>query len=107
MARDPYRRPIRRARRAMRRRNGNDPFQLVILGPDEPLGLIALAAIARWAYRHRTAFVPFGITAAAFIIAAYTHPHHARYWILVAGTTVILTVILGIPHRLIWTGASF
>ena len=60
--RDPYRRQMRRARRAMRRRNGNDPFQLVILGPDEPLGLIALAAASRWAYRHRTAFVPFGIT---------------------------------------------
>ena len=62
--RDPYRRQMRRARRAMRRRNGNDPFQLVILGPDEPLCLIALAAAGRWAYRHRTAFAPFGITEA-------------------------------------------
>jgi S-DNA-T family DNA segregation ATPase FtsK/SpoIIIE len=103
MARDPYRRQIRRAHRAMRRRNGNDPFQVVILGPDEPLGLIALAAISRWAWRHRTAFIPFGITIAAFIIAAYIHPHHARYWLLVAGITITLTVILGIPHRLIWS----
>lgn len=102
MARDPYRRQMRRARRAMRRGN-NDPFQLVILGPDEPLGLIALAAIARWAYRHRTAFVPFDITIAAFALAAYTHPRHARYWLLAAGITVVATVALGIPHRLLWS----
>jgi DNA segregation ATPase FtsK/SpoIIIE, S-DNA-T family len=101
MGRDPYRRQVRRARRALRK--GNDPFQLVILGPDEPLGLIALAAAGRWAYRHRTAFVPFGITIAAFAVAAYTHPHHARYWLLVAGITVIVTVVMGIPHQLLWT----
>ena len=101
--RDPYRRQMRRARRAMRRRNSNDPFQLVILGPDEPLGLIALEAVGRWAWRHRTAFAPFGITLAAFAIAAYTHPHHARYWLLVAAITVLATVVLGIPHRLLWS----
>ncbi len=100
---DPYRRQMRRARRAMRKGNNSDPFQLVILGPDEPLGLIALAAASRWAYRHRTAFAPFGITIAAFAVAAYTHPHHARYWLLVAGITVLATVVLGIPHRLLWS----
>ncbi len=76
--RDPYRRQMRRARRAMRRRGSKDPFQLVILGPDEPLGLIALEAASRWVYRHRTAFAPLGITGAAFAAAAYAHPHHAR-----------------------------
>src|SRR5260370_24679200 len=101
MTRDRYRRQIRTARRAMRK--GNDPFQLVILGPDELLGLIALAAISRWAYRHRTAFVPFGITLAAFAVAAYAHPHHARYWQLVAGITVTATVVLGIPRRFMWS----
>ena len=103
MARDPYRRQMRRARRAMRKRGTNDPFQLVILGPDEPLGLIALAAAGRWAYRHRTAFVPFGITLAAFAIAAYTHPHHARYWLPVMTITVTATVVLGMPHRFLWS----
>ena len=63
--RDPYRRQMRRAHRAMRK-GSNDPFQFVILGPDEPLGLIALEAAGRWAWRHRTAFAPFGITSAAF-----------------------------------------
>ena len=98
--RDPYRRQMRRARRAMRRRGSNDLFQLVILGPDEPLGLIPLAAASRWAYRHRTAFAPFGITSAAFAVAACTHPRHARYWLLVAGITVLATVVLGIPRLL-------
>ena len=31
------------------------------------------------------------------------HPHHARYWLLVAGITVLVAVVLGIPHRLIWS----
>ncbi len=87
-------------RRAMR--NGDDRFQFVILGPDEPIGLIALAALGRWAYRHRSAFAPFGITIAASIIAAFTHPHHARYWLLVAAITFLVTVLLGVPHRLLW-----
>jgi DNA segregation ATPase FtsK/SpoIIIE, S-DNA-T family len=87
----------------MRRRGTNDPFQLVIFGPDEPLGLIALAAAGRWAYRHRTAFVPFGIALAAFAIAAYAHPHHARYWLPVTGITVTATVVMGIPHRILWS----
>jgi S-DNA-T family DNA segregation ATPase FtsK/SpoIIIE len=94
---------MRRARRAMRRRGSNDPFQLVILGPDEPLGLIALEAAGRWAWRHRTAFAPFGISVASFAVAAYTHPHHARYWLLVAGITVVVSVVLGMPHRLLWS----
>src|ERR1017187_10222933 len=84
MARDPYRRQIRRTRRAMRK--CDNPFQVIVIGPDEPLGLIALAVISRWAWRHRTAFAPFEITIAAFAVAAFTHPHHARYWLLVAGT---------------------
>lgn len=80
MARDPYRRQIHRARRAMRK--GDNPFQVVILGPDEPLGLVVLAAISRRAWRNRTAFVPFGITLAAFAVAAFTIPVMAGtgYW---------------------------
>jgi S-DNA-T family DNA segregation ATPase FtsK/SpoIIIE len=104
MARDPYRRQMRRMRRTLRK--NDDPFQLVIIGPDEPLGLIALAAISRWAYRHRSAFAPSGITIAAFIIAAFTHPHHARYWLLIAGITFLTTVLLGIPHRMLWTSPA-
>jgi DNA segregation ATPase FtsK/SpoIIIE, S-DNA-T family len=102
MARDPYRRQVRRMRRAMRDRD-DSPFQVVILGPDEPLGLIALAALARWAYRHRSAFAPFGITLTAFAVAAYAHPHHSRYWLLTAAITVLATILLGIPHKILWT----
>jgi S-DNA-T family DNA segregation ATPase FtsK/SpoIIIE len=102
MARDPRRRQMRRIRHAMRK-SGDDPFKVVIVGPDEPLGLIVLAAFGRWAYRHRSAFAPFGIALAAFIIAAFTHPHHARYWLLVAGITLLATILLGIPHKMLWT----
>jgi DNA segregation ATPase FtsK/SpoIIIE, S-DNA-T family len=94
------------AARGARCVKGNDPFQVVILGPDQPLGLIALAALSRWAYRHRTAFVPFGITITAFAIAAYAHPHHARYWLPAALATVLATVVMGIPHRVLWTSPA-
>ena len=101
MARDPYRRQIRHARRAMRK--GDSPFQVIVVGPDEPLGLIALAAVSRWAWRHRTAFAPFEITIATFAVAAFTHPHHARYWLPVAGITTLVTILLAMPHRFLWT----
>ena len=87
-------------------RKGDNPFQVVIFGPAEPLGLIVLAAVSRWAWRHRSAFAPFGITLAAFTLAAYTHPHHARYWLLAVGLTVLMTVLLGMPHRLLWSRSA-
>jgi S-DNA-T family DNA segregation ATPase FtsK/SpoIIIE len=101
MARDPYRRQVRHARRAVRK--GDNPFQVIVAGPDEPLGLIALAAVSRWAWRHRTAFAPFEITIAAFVVAAFTHPHHARYWLPVAGITTLVTILLAMPHRFLRT----
>jgi len=67
------------------RRYGEYP--MLLIGPDEPLTLIAAAALGRWAYRHRSAFVPFAIMAAAFVAAGAIHHHHARYWILAAVLT--------------------
>src|SRR5450755_2522387 len=101
MARDPYRRQMRRARRAMRK--GENPYSVMIVGPDEPFTFIALAAISTWAFRPRSAFAPFIITLTAFITAAITHTHHARWWIPVSCATVLLTILLGIPHRLLWS----
>jgi S-DNA-T family DNA segregation ATPase FtsK/SpoIIIE len=102
MARDPYRRAARRARRA--RRKGDQPYPVMIFGPDEPLGIIAAEALGRWLFRHRSAFVPFIVAVAAFIAAALIrHAHHARWWIPAACMTVILTILLGIPHRLLWS----
>ena len=100
MARDPYRRQMRRARRAMRK--GDNPYAVMIVGPDEPLAFIALAAISAWAFRHRSAFAPFIITLAAFITAAMMHGHHARWWIPVSCVTVLSSIVLGLPHRLLW-----
>jgi S-DNA-T family DNA segregation ATPase FtsK/SpoIIIE len=100
-----YRNPYRRYRRRMRRfgRNRYGEYPMLLIGPDEPLSMIAAAAFARWAYRHRSAFWPFVITIAAFATAANLHTHHARYWIIVAVLTFQVTVTLAIPHRLVWT----
>jgi DNA segregation ATPase FtsK/SpoIIIE, S-DNA-T family len=96
MARDPYRREMRRLRRAMRKNGDNSPAVL-ILGRDEPFGIIVLAAAGRWVYRHRSALAPFGIALTEFITAAITHIHHARYWIPEAVITATGTFVLGFP----------
>jgi hypothetical protein len=98
--RDPYRRTMRRTRRALR--NRDDAHPLLILDTGEPLGLILAGMAARWAFRHRSAFLPFLITGAAFAVGALTHPHHVRWWITTACLTVFATLVLGIPHRLLW-----
>ena len=100
--RDPYRRAMRRSRRSWRNRDGAYP--LLIIGPEEPAGVIIAGIIARWAWRHRSAFFPFTVTGSVFAAAAFTHPHHARWWITTACATVLVTVVLGIPHRLLWQG---
>lgn len=100
-----YRDPYRRYRRRMRRRYGRNRYSeypLLLIGPDEPLSLIAAAALGRWAYRHRSAFWPFAIAIAAFVTAANLHPHHGRYWLLAAVLTVLITTLLAIPHRMVW-----
>ena len=100
MARDPYRRYRRQMRRAFRGRHGGYPVLFPIAY--EPLGWIALAAFSRLAYRHRSAFLPFAITAAAFLAAMDLHPHHRRWWVTVAVITTLATIVLGIPHRVLW-----
>jgi len=64
MARDPYRRAARRARRAMRK--GEHPYPVMMFGPEGSPGTIAAAAIGRWLFRHRSAFVPFIVAGTAF-----------------------------------------
>ncbi len=74
----------------------------MFIGTGEPLVLIAIAAIGKWAFRHRSAFLPFAVTLADFIIAAILHQHHQRWWIAALLITAITTVITGMPHRVIW-----
>ena len=104
MMRDPYRRYRRHARRSLRSRR--DPYPVLFIDPGEPLGLIAAAALARWGYRHRSAFLPFAITAAAFIAAALAHPQHRRVWLVVALVTALVTILAAIPHRLSWASPA-
>jgi S-DNA-T family DNA segregation ATPase FtsK/SpoIIIE len=100
MARDPYRRQMRRLRRTMRR-NGDNHQAIVILGTEEPFGAIVLAALGKWAFRHRSAFAPFLIALAEFITAAILHQHHAMYWILTSALTITATTVTGFPLRVL------
>src|SRR6266851_9849605 len=97
--RDPYRHYRRQARRGWRGRR--DGYPIMFIGTGEPLSLIAAAALGRLLYRHRSAFAPFAITSAAFIAAEMIHRHHPRYWLAVAGVTAAVTILAGIPHRLL------
>jgi len=100
MSRDPYRRYRRQMRRAFQSRHGDYPILFPI--PYEPLGWIALAAFSRWAYRNRSAFLPFVITAAAFWTAADLHAHHRGWWVAIASITAVAAVVLGTPHTFLW-----
>jgi DNA segregation ATPase FtsK/SpoIIIE, S-DNA-T family len=83
-------------------RHGRYPVVLLDDYGYRPLGVLALAALSRAAYRHRSAFLPFAIAAAAFITAVILHRDHPGSWAAVAGVTAGLGVFLGIPRRLLW-----
>jgi len=83
------------------RRRGEDGYAVMVLGPDEPLFLIACAAVGRWAFRHRSAFAPLLLTGSAFIMAAVIHHYHAGWWVPVTVATVVVSLALGIPHALL------
>jgi S-DNA-T family DNA segregation ATPase FtsK/SpoIIIE len=70
--------------------------------PYEPVAAMAFAAFARLAYRHRSAFLPFAVAGAAFILAVIIHRHHPGMWVLVAVATLAAGLVTGIPHRLLW-----
>jgi S-DNA-T family DNA segregation ATPase FtsK/SpoIIIE len=97
-----YRRMRRHARQA--RRAGMQP--MMILNPGDQLPDLVIVIIGRWAWRHRTAFAPFAITVAALAVAAWVHPHHARYWLPIAGLTLLAVILLGIPHRMLRAGPA-
>jgi len=101
MHRDPYRYYRRRARRSWRGRR--DAYPIMFLDPGEPAGLIIAAWLGRWAYRHRSAFLPFAIALAAFIAAGAVHRHHAGAWIIALTVSVAATFIAAIPHQHAWT----
>jgi S-DNA-T family DNA segregation ATPase FtsK/SpoIIIE len=100
--RDPYRQYRRHMRRNYGSRHGRYPVVMLDTNGYQPLGIIAMAAIARVAYRNRSAFLPFIIAAGVFTVAASLHQDHPGSWITVAAVTGISSVFLGIPHRLLW-----
>jgi S-DNA-T family DNA segregation ATPase FtsK/SpoIIIE len=74
----------------------------MFMEPGEPAGLIVAAALGRWAYRHRSAFLPFVITGAAVIAADVIRRHHPGAWIAAVTVTAAVTIVAGIPHRILW-----
>ena len=88
-----YRRMRRQARQA--RRSGLQP--MVVINSGDPLPELAAVIIARWAFRHRSAFAPFWVAPAAFIAAGAAHGHHARWWIPVTAVTAVTTIVLAFP----------
>jgi DNA segregation ATPase FtsK/SpoIIIE, S-DNA-T family len=105
VSRYEYRQYRRAMRRTGRRRRGGYPV-MIAQYPYEPAAVMAFAALARFAYRHRSAFVPFWITGALFAVAAITHSRHHDLWILTATLTGTVGLVLGIPHRLFWTDGN-
>ena len=95
-----YRRSIRRTGR--RRVRGGYPVMIAQL-PYEPAAWVALAALARFLFRHRSAFTPFWIAVSSFAISAIAHARHPMAWIVTAGFTLAAGLVLAMPHRLIWT----
>jgi S-DNA-T family DNA segregation ATPase FtsK/SpoIIIE len=71
----------------------------MVIGPDEPIILLALAALTRFAFRHRSAFMPFILAGAAFITAALTHRHHTGWWIPVTAATALVSTLLATPYK--------
>jgi S-DNA-T family DNA segregation ATPase FtsK/SpoIIIE len=101
MRRDPYRQYRRAMRRGFRPRHGSYP--ILIPPPYEPVAAMMFAALARLAYRHRSAFLPFAVTGAMFILAAVVHKHHPGMWVIVTLVTVAAGLVTSLPHRLLWT----
>lgn len=93
MTRDPYRRHTRRLRRQMRR-NGDPAVLLIDAGGT--LSSAALAALGRWAYRHRSAFYPLFLALAVAVTAGICHGHHAPWW-PAALVTALIVAVLTVP----------
>jgi DNA segregation ATPase FtsK/SpoIIIE, S-DNA-T family len=104
MSRDPYRRYRKSMRRYRRMRHGGYP--VIVPYPYDPVAAMAFAALGRAAYRHRSAFWPFLIAGAAFVLAAVVHRHHPGYWVAAVVVTAAAGMFLGIPHRLMWAGPA-
>ena len=107
MYRDPYRHSRhyrRQSRRAWRGRR--DGYPVMFIGTGEPVSLIAAAALGRWLHRHRSAFAPLAVMLAVFITAGVIHRHHPRYWLAVVAITAVVTILTGIPHRLLWASPA-
>ena len=81
-------------------------YPVILPYPYEPAAAMAFAALGRFLYRHRSAFWPFVISGAVFILAAVIHRHHPGYWVMTTVVTFSTGIFLGIPHRLMWASPA-
>jgi len=98
-----YRRMRRQARQA--RRAGMQPMMVISSG--DPLPELAIAVLARWAWRYRSELAPL---AAALLVAAggcYAHAALRAWWPVIMASTAAASVVLaacgaklGVPSRL-------
>jgi DNA segregation ATPase FtsK/SpoIIIE, S-DNA-T family len=82
-------------------RKGENAYPLIVLGSREPFMAYLLGMAVVWCYRHRSAFRPFTITAAALAGAAIMHHQqdNAQWWVTILAMTVITVAVMSIPAR--------
>ena len=88
---------MRRQARRMRR-YGMQP--MVVINSDDQLPDLFIVLATRFAWRHRSAFVPFIVTATAFTVSAIGHHDHPGWWIPFLSATITGTILLGIPNAI-------
>jgi S-DNA-T family DNA segregation ATPase FtsK/SpoIIIE len=70
----------------------------MVVSPDEPIILVALAALLRFLFRHRSTFVPFIFGGIVYVAATFAH-HHNFDWATIAVISSTVAILLGIPYE--------
>jgi S-DNA-T family DNA segregation ATPase FtsK/SpoIIIE len=82
-------------------RKGENAYPLIIMGSREPFAARLLGMAALWCYRHRSAFRPFTLTAAAIIAAGILHHQrdNSQWQGMILAMTVITVAVMSIPVK--------
>ena len=70
----------------------------MVVGPEEPITLLVLTALARFMFRHRSAFAPLVFGGAVYVVVLLAHSHHSTWWVPVAVASSIASILLGAPY---------
>jgi S-DNA-T family DNA segregation ATPase FtsK/SpoIIIE len=81
------------------RRYGLQP--MIVMSPGDQLPEIAAMVMARWAWRYRSELAPL-TTAVVMTLAAWVlHATRPHWWLIIAATSAVSAVCLGVVGRLI------